>query len=63
MPRLSVATRKRVIILQRQGFSVRDIQCRLVEEEGVEVSLRSLQREVVSDHKQIVIVFYRRSTN
>ena len=58
MPRLLVATRKRVIILQRQGFSVRDIQCRL-EEEGVEVSLRSLQREVVSDHKWIVIVFYR----
>ena len=42
MPRLLVATRKRVIILQCQGFSVRDIQCRL-EEEGVEVSLRSLQ--------------------
>ena len=58
MPRLLVAIRKRVIILQRQGFSVRDIQCRL-EEEGVEVSLRSLQREVVSDHKRIVIVFYR----
>ena len=50
MPRLLVATRKRVIILQRQGFSVRDIQCRLVEEEGVEVSLRSLQHEVVSNH-------------
>ena len=59
MPRLLVATRKRVIILQHQGFSVRDIQCRLVEEEGAEVSLRSLQREVVSDHKRIVIVFYR----
>ena len=61
MPRLLVATLKRVIILERQGFSVRDIQCRLVEEEGVEVSLRSLQREVVSrsDHKRIVIVFYR----
>ena len=58
MPRLLVAIRKRVIILQRQGFSVRDIQCRL-EEEGVEVSLRNLQREVVSDHKRIVIVFYR----
>ena len=58
MPRLLVATRKRVIILQRQGFSVTDIQCRL-EEEGVEVSLRSLQCEVLSNHKQIVIVFYR----
>ena len=58
MPRLLVATRKRVIILQRQGFSARDIQCGLVEEEGVEVSLRSLQREVVSDHKRIVILFY-----
>ena len=57
MSRLLVATRKRVIILQCQGFSVRDIQCRL-EEEGVEVSLRSLQREVVSDYKRIVIVFY-----
>ena len=43
MPRLLVATRKRVIILQRQGYSLRDIHCRL-EEEGVEVSLRSLQR-------------------
>ena len=59
MPHLLVATQKRVIIFQRQGFSVRDIQCRLVEEEGVEVSLQSLQREVVSDHKWIVIIFYR----
>ena len=39
MPRLLVATRKRVTILRRQGFSVRDIQCRLVEEEGVEKCL------------------------
>lgn len=43
MPRLSVANRKKVIILQRQGYSLRDIQCRL-EEEGVVVCLRSLQR-------------------
>ena len=43
MPRLQVGTRKRVIILRRLGYSIRDIQRRL-NEEDIEVSLRSLQR-------------------
>ena len=43
MPRLQVGTRKRIIILRRQGYSIRDIQRRL-NEEGTEVSVRSLQR-------------------
>ena len=43
MPRIQVGTRKRVIILRRLGYSNRDIQRRL-NEEGVEVSLRSLRR-------------------
>ena len=43
MPRLLVSTRKRVIILQRQGYVLKEIQKRL-EEEGTVVSLRSLQR-------------------
>lgn len=43
MGRLSVSTRKRVIVLWQSGNSLPDIQRRLKEEE-VEVSLRSLQR-------------------
>ena len=43
MPRLSVATRKRVIILRRQGYSLSEIRYRL-DEEGISVSIRSLQR-------------------
>ena len=43
MPRLQVGTRKRVIILRRKGYSIRDIHRRL-NEEGIEVSVRSLQR-------------------
>ena len=43
MPRLQVSTRKRVIVLRRLGYSLRDIQGRL-SEEGTEVKLRSLQR-------------------
>ena len=43
MPRLQVGTRKRIIILRRQGYSIRDIHRRL-NEEGTEVSARSLQR-------------------
>ena len=43
MPRLQVSTRKRVIILRRQGYSIREILNRL-REEGTEVSIRSLQR-------------------
>lgn len=43
MPRLQVGTRKRVIILRRLGYSIRYIQRRL-NEEGVEVSVRSLER-------------------
>ena len=42
MPRLEVLTRKRIIVLQRLGYSLRDIQKRL-KEEGTNVSLRSLQ--------------------
>lgn len=41
MPRLEVSTRKRVIMLQRLGYSLRDIQKRL-KEEGTNVTLRSL---------------------
>ena len=43
MPRLQVSTRKRIIILKRQGYSLQDIRQRL-EEEGIVVSIRSLQR-------------------
>ena len=43
MPRLQVTTRKRIIILRRQGYSIREIHNRL-REEGTEVSIRSLQR-------------------
>lgn len=43
MPRLDVATRKRVIVLRRLGYSVRDVQRRL-SQEGIAVSVRSLQR-------------------
>ena len=43
MPRLNVATRKRVIFLKRQGYSLRVIRQRL-SDEGNRVSLRSLQR-------------------
>ena len=43
MGRMSIATRKRVVILWRSGYSLRDIQRRLREEE-TEVTLRSLQR-------------------
>lgn len=43
MPRLLVPTRKRVIILWRQGYSLKEIQDRL-EEEGIDVTIRSLQR-------------------
>lgn len=42
MPCLEVATRQRVIVLQRLGYSLKDIQKRL-KEEGTNVSLRSLQ--------------------
>ena len=42
MPHLDVVTRQRVIVLQRLGYSLRDIQKRL-REEGAVVSLRSLQ--------------------
>ena len=43
MPRLLVSTRKRVIILRRQGYAIKDIRKRL-EEEGTIVSVRSIQR-------------------
>ena len=43
MPRLSVTTRKRVIILRRQGYSLSEIRNRL-DEEDIDVSIRSLQR-------------------
>ena len=43
MPRLLVSARKRVIILRRQRYSIKDIRRRL-EEEGTVVSVRSLQR-------------------
>ena len=43
MPRLLVSARKRVIILERQGYALKEIRKRL-EEEGTVVSLRSLQR-------------------
>ena len=43
MARLTVATRKQVIILKRRGYSFLAIQRRLLEED-IQVSLRSLQR-------------------
>ena len=43
MPRLNVSTRKRVIILKRQGYALKDIRRRLGEE-GIVVSMRTLQR-------------------
>ena len=43
MPRLQVSTRKRVIVLRRQGYSIREIHSRL-KEEGSGISIRSLQR-------------------
>ena len=43
MGRMSIATRKKVILLWRKGYSLRKIQRRLREEE-TEVTLRSLQR-------------------
>ena len=43
MPRLLVRTRKRVINLHRQGYSLSEIQYRS-DEEGTDVSIRSLQR-------------------
>ena len=42
MSRLQVLTCKRVIVLRRLGYSLRDIQHRL-SEEGTEMKLRSLQ--------------------
>ena len=42
MPRLQIETQKRIIILQRQGHSIRDIYRRL-NEEGTEISVQSLQ--------------------
>ena len=41
MRRLQVLTQKRVILLQRRGYSIREIHKRLTEE-GTEVSTRSL---------------------
>ena len=43
MPRLNVSTRKRVIILRRQGYALKDVRRRLGEE-GIVVSMRTLQR-------------------
>ena len=43
MPRLNLETRKRVIVLLRAGFSIREIYDRL-QDEGVMVTLRSLYR-------------------
>ena len=43
MPRLAVSTRKRVITLRRQGYGLKEIQRRL-NEEGIVISVRSLQR-------------------
>ena len=43
MGRLNIATRKKVIVLWRSGYPLKDIKRRL-EEEEVEISLRSLQR-------------------
>lgn len=54
MPRLPVATQKRVIILRREGYSLRDIQCRL-KEEDVEVTIRSLQRSCAKFEKMHTI--------
>jgi len=42
MLRLSVANRKRVIILRQKGYALKDIKWR-IEEEGTVVSMRSLQ--------------------
>ena len=54
MPRLQVGTRKRVITLRRSGYSIRSIQRRL-NEEGVEVSMRSLQRLCAKFEKEHTI--------
>ena len=43
MPRLSVSSRKRVVILIYQGYSLRAIRQRLLDEGNI-VSLHSLQR-------------------
>ena len=43
MPRLNVSARKRVIILRRQGYALKDIRRRLGEK-GIVVSMRTLQR-------------------
>ena len=42
MPRLSVSSRKRVVILIRRGYSLRVIRQRLLDEGNI-MSLRSLQ--------------------
>lgn len=43
MPRLNLETRKRVIVLLRAGYPIRDIYSRL-QEEGLMITLRSLYR-------------------
>ena len=54
MPWLLVATRKRVIILRREGYSLGDIQCRLKKEDA-EVTVRSLQHLCVKFEKMHTI--------
>lgn len=44
MPRLELSARKRVIVLQRAGYTLSEIHKRIVEEEGHYVSLRSIYR-------------------
>ena len=61
MPRLQVGTRKRIIILRRQGHSIRDIHRRL-NEEGTDISVRSLQRLCVKFEKMHTIQDLPRKT-
>ena len=50
MVRLGVAMRRRVIILWRGGYSIRDIHARLREEE-IDITLRSLQHLIAKFSK------------
>ena len=61
MPRLQIGSRKRIIILQRQGHSIRDIHRRL-NEEGIEISVRSLQHLCVKFEKMHTIQDLPRKT-
>ena len=46
MPRLLVTIRKRVIILQCQGYSLKDIQC-ILKKEGAEISVTAIVSSIL----------------